>query len=102
MTTLSHVSPLLPWSVLRDALHGFRKVVAADLGFKSATHVDRWCSEPADIDGDGSDQSAATHHRDRPLAPAPRRARPRVVDHPLLQSELSAPSAFPRAPATSS
>jgi hypothetical protein len=54
MTTLSHVSPLLPWSVLRDALHGFRKVVAADLGFKSATHVDRWCSEPSDIDGDGS------------------------------------------------
>jgi hypothetical protein len=53
MTALAQTPALMPWAVLRGALEGFRKVVARDLGFKSATFVDRWCNEPTDIDGDG-------------------------------------------------
>lgn len=54
MTLLATSPQLMPWAVLRDACHGFRKVIAADLGFKSATYIDKWCAEPSDIDGDGA------------------------------------------------
>lgn len=45
---------LLPWSVFDDALRGFKKTVAHDLGFKCPTVVERWCKPPADVDGVGA------------------------------------------------